>query len=127
MKHIGRIIPTSTQIQPVNTFYSLSYTDFSTYLGYPIDTETNQKCGLLLPNGSNTYSYWIASRCIETWSSGCNFVLRYVSGGGIYNLDSSDSYGTSVYHNNCGLFPIVTLSAGALSGSNGSYTYAPAS
>ena len=105
-------------IHPTRTYYYLSNSDFMAALG-----TTNK--GLILPNESSTRSYWVASRCIALAENLCGFYIRRVNDGDLGGcgmfVSSDETYGGEL-----GLFPIVTLSSGTLSGSNHTYTYTSA-
>ena len=69
---------------------------------------------LLMPDGNNTY-YWVASRCVGTNSSICNFRVRRVVSG------SMNAYFMFVSNEDCnndfyGLFPVVSLSSELIEG-----------
>ena len=69
---------------------------------------------LLMPDGNNTY-YWVASRCVDAYSSGCEFFVRNVYSGFMYAFfmfNSSESNGDDY----CGLFPVVSLSSELIEG-----------
>ncbi len=115
----------TSSIRPTKTFYLLNSSDFKAALG-----TTN--AGLILPNcskipGAWVYpSYWVASRCLFLGSTGCNFDVRRVSGGNLSGGDlfkASDEARSVAY----GLFPVVSLSSGVLSGADHAYTFTPAS
>ena len=69
---------------------------------------------LLMPDGNNTY-YWVASRCVNTYSSNCDFLVRYVSSGGMGADNVFISYENG-HGNYCGLFPVVSLSSELIEG-----------
>ena len=69
---------------------------------------------LLMPDGANTY-YWVASRCVFTDSSNCDFDVCNVAYGRVYASNMFYSYAGST--GNCyGLFPIVSLSSELIGG-----------
>ena len=68
----------------------------------------------LMPDDANTF-YWVASRCVTTYSSNCDFDVRAVGGGGV------DAGGMFLSRDNdggdyCGLFPVVSLSSKLITG-----------
>ena len=70
---------------------------------------------LLMPDDTNTY-YWVASRCVNTDSSYCNFSVSIVDDGEVGASKvfySDDNNGSNTYY---GLFPVVTLSSELISG-----------
>ena len=100
----------STSIQPYQTYWhkdnSYMQTAFRT-------AEGGENYYNLLINTSK--NYWLASRCVDTDSSSCNFNVRSVSSGGVgaYYMDYS---GSSIDDGLLTLFPIVSLSSSLLSG-----------
>ena len=102
----------STSIQPYQTYW---YKD-SSFMKTAFKTANNGKnyYDLLMPNGTSTY-YWLASRCVYAYSSGCCFNVRLVGSGNVgacYMYDSNDSANGDSRE----LFPVVTLSSELLSG-----------
>ena len=105
-------ITTATSIRPYQTYW---YKDNS-FMKTAFKTATNgtKYYDLIIPKGSNT-TYWLASRCVDTYSSICYFLMRYVSSGYV-NADSvfgSYDYTTT---NSRALFPAVSLSSELISG-----------
>ena len=117
-RSIGKVT-TATSIQPSQTNYYLNNANFTAALG-----TTN--ASLILPSGSSTRNYWVASRCILTFDSYCIFRVCGVNRGG---LNASHMFFSVDGMNNdtLGFFPAVFLSSGVLSGANHSYTFTPAS
>ena len=69
---------------------------------------------LFIPQGSST-SYWLASRCIDTYLINCSFNIRYVNSGSVESFgmyDSNDNT-SSGYR---GLFPVISLNASLITG-----------
>ena len=101
----GFVEPTS--IRPEQTYYYMNAETFATALG-----DKNKE--IILPKGEQTV-YWVASRCVSVYDHYCSFDVRYVDGGGLYNYYMYTSGG---YANNyfAGLFPVVTLKSGVISG-----------
>ena len=81
--YIGAITSLSSLTKPYQTYYYKNYNSFNTLLG--------DKGNIILPNGSNTY-YWVASRCISTYSSYCDFLVRIVYYGDLDYYYLFDSY-----------------------------------
>ena len=105
-----------TSLRPTQTYW---YGDNS-FMQTAFETTDNgvNYYNLLMPDGSGTY-YWVASRCVETFSSKCFFCVRLVYYGymAAFNVFGSDEY----YDNNyCGLFPVVSLSSEVIGGDSGS-------
>ena len=102
----------STSIQPYQTYW---YKD-SSFMKTAFKTANNGKnyYDLLMPNGTRTY-YWLASRCVDTDSYSCNFLVRNVYSGvvNVYDMYHSDD---DTYNDSRELFPVVTLSSELLSG-----------
>jgi len=100
----------STSIQPYQTYW---YKDNS-YMQTAFRTaEVGANYYNLLINTSR--NYWLASRCVNTDSSSCNFNVRSVSSGGVgaYYMDYS---GNNIDDGSLALFPIISLSSSLLSG-----------
>ena len=93
-------------IEPAYTYYYLINSDFTTALG------TN--ASLILPNGTSTRNYWVASRCVGAYAGGCSFGVRYVYSGDLFHCVMFYSNGDTS-SNTLGLFPVVSLSSGVLS------------
>ncbi len=93
-----------TSIQPYQTYYSTSsFSKTRELLG--------DKAGILLPNGSSTKNYWVASRCVSLYSSShCGFYVRYVDSGYLRTNDLFFSYGDTRDSSHA-LFPVVSLSS----------------
>ena len=105
-------ITTATSIRPYQTYW---YKD-NNFMQTAFKTATNgtKYYDLIIPKGSNT-TYWLASRCVDTYSSICYFLMCYVSSGYV-NADSvfgSYDYTTT---NSRALFPAVSLSSELISG-----------
>jgi len=102
----------STSIQPYQTYW---YKD-SSFMKTAFKTANNGKnyYDLLMPNGTRTY-YWLASRCVDTDSYSCNFLVRNVYSGvvNVYDMYHSNDH---TYNDSRELFPVVTLSSELLSG-----------
>ena len=114
----GFIDPTS--IRPKKTFYSMEYETLVTALG-----EKNSK--ILLPKGEQT-SYWIASRCIYIRDDSCGFTLLGMNSGFPLGLGGAERYNSNGNANkwdlSCGIFPVVTLTSGTISGNaSDGYTF----
>ena len=101
----------STSIQPYQTYW---YKDNS-YMQTAFRTaEGGANYYNLLINTSR--NYWLASRCVDTGSSNCNFCIRGVDSGNVYACDMCNS-GNYTNNNSLALFPVVSLSSSLLSGS----------
>ncbi len=104
-------ITTATSIQPYQTYWSKD----NMYMQKAFRTAeggTNYY-DILIPNGSST-AYWMASRCIRTYSDKCSFIVRSagdgnIGGGYIYYSDDDN------YLDSRALFPVVSLNASLLS------------
>ena len=92
----------TTSIQPYQTCYNT--TDYATTSSL-LDEYSN----ILLPNGSTTF-YWVASRCVDAYSSHCDFMVCFVHAGFLragavfYSGAGGDGFGRAV-------FPVVSLSS----------------
>ena len=102
--HIGAINYDSLN-RPYHTYYNLNYNDLNIALG--------DRADIVLPNGAST-GYWIASRCINTNDSNCDFNVRDINGG---NLECSSMFNSNGDENAASLsiFPVVTIKAELLS------------
>ena len=103
----------STSIQPYQTYWygenSFMQTAFES-------TENGiNYYNLLMPDGENTF-YWVASRCVNTNSSICNFSVCHVNSGGVSAYNMFNSYGVSSSNFYYGLFPVVSLSSELIGG-----------
>ena len=76
-------------------------------------SETNYY-DLLIPQGSSTY-YWLASRCVNTYSSGCDFGMLSVYSG---DVDAYNMYGSydGTNSDSRALFSVVSLNSGLITG-----------
>ena len=91
-----------TSIQPYQTYYNTTNyaTTASLLEGYS---------NILLPKGSST-TYWVASRCVDLYSSACNFNVRIVYSGFFYANYVFNS-GAGVNSGSRAVFPVVSLSS----------------
>ena len=103
----GRVVVTEkyqagTRIQPYQTYYYLDQSNFESALkdGY----------GNLL--AKNTY--WVASRCVYTYSSDCAFYVRNVNSGTLSGYRMFRSNGNTISGSHS-LFPVVSLSSELIS------------
>ena len=105
-------IQATTSIQPKKTYW---YQD-NIFMQTAFETANNgvKYYDLLMPDDANTF-YWVASRCVDTNSSYCNFSVRAVSLGEVFAkvMFNSDDYD---YGNYYGLFPVVSLSSKLITG-----------
>ena len=101
----------STSIQPYQTWYK-----DSSFMQTAFKTANNGKnyYNLLIPKGTSTY-YWLASRCVNTYSNRCSFYVRSVYSGNVDAYYMCNSIDGSNYDSR-ELFPVVTLSSELLSG-----------
>lgn len=72
---------------------------------------------LIIPNGTNTKTYWIASRCVGTSSNFCHFYVCYMCSGSVdaYYMFDSDDY---CYYDNYAIFPIVSINSELIEGNS---------
>ena len=109
-------IATATSIQPYQTYWYKDATFMSTaFEDYTKqDSSTANYYNLIMPSGTGT-TYWVASRCVATYSSDCDFCVRYVDSGGVnaYYLYSS---GASTGSRSRALFPVITLNSSLIEG-----------
>lgn len=102
----------TSSIQPYQTYWYRSNQDMQT--SFKNASNGVNYYNLLMPNG-NSAMYWVASRCIYTYSDNCSFLIRYVCSdyvgahgmfNSVNNIDSS-SYS---------LFPVVSLNYSLIEG-----------
>ena len=98
-------------LRPTQTFW---YGDNS-FMQSAFETASNGTSyySLLMPDGSNTY-YGVASRCVNTNSDACGFIMSYVYGGEMLVRNMFASNG-NVSTPSYGLFPVVSLSSELIS------------
>ena len=72
-------ITTATSIQPYQTYWYKDATYMSTaFKDYTKqDSSTANYYEIIMPKGTGT-TYWVASRCVSTFSSDCYFYVRLV-------------------------------------------------
>ena len=80
----GRNTVEDATIEPADTYYKLNNSNFLTALG--------ANASLILPNGSSTRNYWVASRCVNAGDSNCDFGVRRVGYGSLGSYDMFISY-----------------------------------
>lgn len=103
-------IATAASIQPYQTYW----TKDNTFMQSAFKSEGDVKYyNLFMPNGS----YWVASRCVNTLSSGCGFYVSSVYPGHVGASAMYDSYGNAG-SNGLALCPILTLSSTLLTGNH---------
>lgn len=99
-------------IQPYQTYWNAD----NNFMQTAFETAGNgvNYYNLLMPDGGDTY-YWVASRCVGTLSSVCDFSVSSVSRGEVRAYFTFNSYDSTNY--DCyGLFPVVTLSSELING-----------
>ena len=109
-------ITTATSIQPYQTYWSKEATFMSTaFKDYTKqDSSIANYYNLIMPKGTGT-TYWVASRCVYTNSSGCYFYVRLVYSGYVDASNMYSSFG-STSNLSLALFPVVTLSSSLIEG-----------
>ena len=109
----------NTSIQPYQTFWYkdniFMETAFKKFSEVGSSVEGNFY-DLIMPDGTNTY-YWVASRCVSTYLSNCNFDVCSVSGGDVdaYYVFKSNSDDDSYSY---ALFPIVSVNSELIEGNS---------
>ena len=111
-------------IQPYQTFYSNG--DYTTISGLL----ENGKASVLMPNGSSTTDYWIATRQVNLIEKdACAFGVFKSQNGALTGMKLFLSYASNIennFDNMYALFPVVTINANLLdlkSTSNGINTF----
>ena len=105
-------ITTAMSIQPYQTYWHKENSYMQT--AFKTIEEGTSYYDLLILQGSNT-NYWLASRCINTGSNLCSFVMRYVGDGSVNAYGMYGSYGDT-NKNYYALFPVVSLNASLITG-----------
>ena len=111
----------NTSIQPYQTFWNKGSTDMKT--AFKDFTEVGSSAegnfyDLIMPKGTST-TYWVASRCVWTFSGYCYFLVRYVGSGYVSAGNMYDSYAYAGNGSgNFGLFPVVSLSSELIEGNS---------
>ena len=106
------VIETATSIQPYQTYW---YKD-STFMqkAFKEYKTGNSYYSLFMPNVTST-NYWLASRCVITYSSSCNFYVSSLNSGGVGGCIMYTSYGLT-NNDSRALFPVITLSSELIEG-----------
>ena len=109
-------ITTATSIQPYQTYWYKDATFMSTaFKDYTKqDSSIANYYNLIMPKGTGT-TYWVASRCVSTYSDYCNFSVRTVSSGGV-SAHGMCSSGANAHNGSLALFPVITLSSSLIEG-----------
>ena len=107
-------IRAATSIQP----YQTSWYTYDSFMqtAFKIATNGTKYYDLIMPEGSYT-AYWLASRCVNLYSSRCTFEMNHVDNGRVsnsYMYGSDDDFGDS----SLTLFPAVSLSSDLISGND---------
>lgn len=105
-------ITTATSIRPYQTYWYKSNSDMQT--AFKTATNGTNYYNLIMPKGSST-TYWLASRCVDAYSSDCYFDMRYVDSGYVGANDMCGSYGNALDYSRA-LFPAVSLSSELING-----------
>ena len=100
----------STSIQPYQTYWQKDNVYMQTAFG-TAEGRTNYY-NLLINTNRN---YWLASRCVNTYPSDCDFYMRDVYNGGVNACDMYDSSNNTDNYS-LALFPVVSLNSSLLSG-----------
>ena len=109
-------ITTATSIQPYQTFWTKDATFMSTaFEDYTKqDSSTANYYNLIMPSGTGT-TYWVASRCVNTYSSYCTFYVRVVNSGSVGANLMCGSYDHTTSGSRA-LFPVITLNSSLIEG-----------
>ncbi len=101
------VIASATSIRPYQTYWNKD----NLYVKTAFKKEGGIDYYDLLIKPSK--KYWIASRCIATYSSNCGFYMHYVYNGAIGGGDMYGSDG-NVNNHSQSIFPILSLNAGLI-------------
>lgn len=106
-------IATANSIQPYQTYWDKDNTFMQ--IAFKSEGDVNYY-NLFMPNGSSK-SYWVASRCVNTYSSYCGFGVGFVYSG---RVSADDVYLSNGMALSCSraLCPIVTLNSKLLTGNH---------
>ena len=109
-------ITTATSIQPYQTFWTKDATFMSTaFEDYTKqDSSTANYYNLIMPSGTGT-TYWVASRCVNAYSSYCYFGVRSVYSGYV-GADYLCGSGGDPISGSRALFPVITLNSSLIEG-----------
>ena len=109
-------IATATSIQPYQTYWYKDATFMSTaFEDYTKqDSSTANYYNLIMPSGTGT-TYWVASRCVNTYSSYCTFYVRVVNSGSVGANLMCGSYDHTTSGSRA-LFPVITLNSSLIEG-----------
>lgn len=105
-------ITTATSIRPYQTYWHKDNRFMQT--AFKTATNGTKYYDLIITNVPST-TYWLASRCVYTDSSGCYFSMRLVNRGNVTTYYVYNSYGNSSGLR-CELFPAVSLSSELING-----------
>ena len=94
-----------TSIQPYQTYYGWSSV-LTTAASYKSTFTSVEKTAL---TGIFNKTFWLASRCVTTYSNSCYFIVLGV-GNGSLNYYAMFYSGNDVIPNSLALFPVVTIS-----------------
>ena len=110
-------ITIATSIQPYQTYWYKDATFMSTaFEDYTKqDSSTANYYNLIMPSGTGT-TYWVASRCVNAYSSGCGFGVRYVASGNVGAYRMYGSSGDPLTGGSRALFPVITLNSSLIEG-----------
>ena len=106
-------ITTATSIQPYQTYWYKNYSYMQT--AFTIADNGTNYYNLLIPDGLNN-NYWLASRCIHTNSSDCDFRIRTIDHDGSMNAYHMYYSNGNIDHDSRALFPVVSLNASLITG-----------
>lgn len=107
-------ITTATSIKPYQTYWHKDYSFMQT--AFKTATNGTKYYNLIMPKGLSP-TYWLASRCVLTYSLNCNYDMRMVSSGSVSSqLMYSSSGDTDHNRGSLALFPAVSLSSELISG-----------
>ena len=110
------LITTATSIQPYQTYWygdsvfmSTAFKDYTKQ-----DSSTANYYNLIMPSGTST-KYWVASRCVSTYSYVCDFRVRGVGSG---DMDAGVMCGSGggTVNGMLALFPVITLNSSLIEG-----------
>lgn len=113
-------VTTATSIQPYQTFWDKDATFMATAFKDYIkqDRTTVNYYSLIIPSGTST-TYWVASRCVNTYSNYCNFgidIVREGIAGARGMCRSRNGTGNGTGDGSLALFPVVTLNFSFIEG-----------
>lgn len=110
------IITNATSIQPYQTYWEKDNSFMQSAFQGDGTSTSNVNYNLIMPNGTST-TYWVATRCINTYGNNYSFLIRDINSGVIYSHPMFRGEGTLVVKS-LAFRPIISLNYWILKGSH---------